>query len=138
MRGPVGVMEFSSCGRLLVVADGHPARLRVLDRTAKFGPTIEVTSPSRPTSLAFGSSTTLLVGLEDGRFVKYTINFETGSLVKGWSNSSLRGPSSAITAISLNKASQVLALVAGPTVFVFTHVPETGELTQCAEYTDQS
>lgn len=134
IRGPVGVMEFSPCGRFLVIAEG--ARLRILDRTANFSPTVEANSPSRPTSFAFESSTALFAGLEDGSFVKYAVDLKTKSLVKGWSNWSLRGPSSAITAISLNKASQVLALVAGPTVFVFTRVPETGKSSLLAVYMD--
>lgn len=126
-RGSVGTMEFSPSGRFLVVGGGHPARLRVLDRMAGFCPMIEAGAISQPASLAFESSTTFIAGLDDGRFVKYTIDLKSKRLVKEWTNNSLRGPASSVTAIALDGTSEILALAVGPSVFVFIRVPETGE-----------
>jgi WD40 repeat protein len=127
-RGSVGTMEFSPSGRFLVVGGGHPARLRVLDRLAGFSPMIEADAISQPASLAFESSTTFIAGLDDGRFVKYTIDLKSKRLVKEWTNNSLRGPASSVTAIALDGTSEILALAVGPSVFVFIRVPETGEV----------
>lgn len=126
LRGSVDAMEFSPSGRFLVVGDGNPARLRVLDRLTRFCPTMEAEAISQPTSFAFENSSTFLVGLDDGRFSKYTIDLRSKRLVIGWTNSGPRGPSP-VTAMALNKTGQTLALVAGPNVLVFIRVFENGE-----------
>lgn len=120
------MMEFSLNGRFLIVGDGNPPRLWVLDRLTGFCPSIEARAISQPTSLTFEGSTTFLTGLDDGRFVKYTIDLKSKRLVKEWTNNVLRGPSS-ITAIALSGASQILAVAAGPSVFIFNRVSVTGE-----------
>jgi WD40 repeat protein len=126
LEGPMNVMEFSPDGKFLIVGEGQPARLRVFDRLAGFCPAIEADTISQPTSLAFESSTTFLAGLDDGRFVEYSIDLKSKRLVKGRTNSVLRGPS-LVSALALDEKSQTLALAVGPSVFVFRRVSGTGE-----------
>lgn len=126
LGGSVSVVEFSPNGRFLIVGEGQPARLQVLDRLAGFCPTIEADTISQPTSFVFESSATFLAGLDDGRFVVYSIDLRSKRLIKGWTNNVLRGPSS-VAAIALNETSQILALAVGPSVFVFRRISETGE-----------
>ena len=124
----VNFMAFSPSGRFLVVGDGKPARLRVFDRQVGFRFTIEKDTASSPTSLTFESPTSFLTGFNDGRFVEYRIDSNSQRLVKGRTNNTLRGVS-CITAIALDETSQILALAVGPSVFVFSRISETGEVT---------
>ena len=126
-RESVNFMAFSPSGRFLIVGDGEPPRLRVFDRQVGFQLTIEKDVASSPTSLTFETPTSFLAGLEDGRFVEYRIDLASNRLVKGWTNNMLRGISH-ITAIALDETSKILALAAGPSVFVFSRIPETGEV----------
>lgn len=126
LRGSVGVMKFSPDSKFLLVGGGRPGFLQVFDCLAGYFPTIEANALSQPTAFSFETSTTFLAGLRDGRFVEYTIDVKSRHLVQGWTNGTLCGPSP-IVAMALNETSQVLALVAGPSVFIFARVPETGK-----------
>ena len=120
-------MVFSPNGRFLIAGGTEPARLRVFDRLVGFRPTMETDAVSSPTSLTFESSTSFLVGLDDGRFVRYAIGLNPKRLVQGWTNNTLRG-ALCVTAIALDETAQVLALAVGPSVFVFSRISETGEV----------
>lgn len=124
----MNLMAFSPSGRFLIVGNREPARLRVLDGLVGFRPMMETATPGIiPTSLALESPTSFLAGFDDGRFISYSIDSNSERLVKGWTNNTLRG-ASRVTAMALDETSQILALVAGPSVFVFSRIPETGEV----------
>lgn len=127
LRVSVGAMAFSPDGRFLLVGSGLPDCLQVFDCLAGYFPTIKADALSRPTAFSFETFTTFLAGHGDGRFAEYTIDLKSKRLVQGWTNSILCGPSP-IASMALNETSKVLALVVGPSVFIFTRVPETGKM----------
>lgn len=121
----VRFMEFSPNGRFLIMAGWGQGRLHVLDRLAGFSSAVETSTISPSTSLTFESSSSFLVGLEDGRFVEYKIDLRSRHLVKGWTNDSLHGNLS-VAAIALDATARILALAVGHDVFVFHRAARTG------------
>ena len=119
-------MELSSNGRFLIVGDRRMSRLQVLDRLVGFRPAIETWTTSQPTSLAFESSSSFLVGFDDGRFAEYLIDLGAKCLVHRWTNDTLRG-TSPVTAIALDATARNLALAVGSDVLVFNRFTGTGE-----------
>jgi hypothetical protein len=86
---------------------------------------IETWTASQPASLAFESSTSFLVGLDDGRFARYRIDLGSGRATHQWTNDTPRG-TSPVTAIALDTTTRVLALAVGSDILVFNRFTTTG------------
>ena len=113
-------LEFSPNGRFLAVGHGSPS-LCLLDKTSGFYPKISDAMPTYPTSLVWETSKSFYVGLCDGRFVYYEIDLRGKQLVMGSIDSRFRG-AFPVTAIALNKESNILAVSVGPEVYVFRRI----------------
>ena len=116
-------MEFSPNGRFLAVGD-QESSLYILDRLSGFFSPILAATPATPTALVWETSETFYVGLNDGRFIHYRIDWESNKLVRGTVNSFFRGPYP-VTAIALDAESKTLVLSVGPDVFASRRIHST-------------
>ena len=117
-------MEFSPSGQFLAVGDRDSASLYILDELAGFHPIISDATPETPTALVWETSSTLYVGLTNGRFVHYQIDLGGNKLVKGTVNDRFRGPFP-VTAIALDAESKTLVISVGPEVFALRRIRAT-------------
>ena len=126
-------IEFSPSGRFLAVGDRDSSSLFILDELAGFYPTISDATPGTPTALVWETSSTLYVGLTNGRFVHYRIDLGGNKLLRGTVNRHFHGPFP-VTAIALDAESKTLAVSVGPEVFVLRRIRATSTsylLTSC-------
>lgn len=121
----IGFLEFSPNGRFLAVGHGYSS-VSLLDKTNGFGLKISNATPTYPTALAWETSKSFYVGLDDGRFIYYTIDLRGNQLVKGPVDGRFCG-AFPVTAIGLNKDRKILAVSVGPEVFIFQRALTTSE-----------
>jgi WD40 repeat protein len=121
-------VEFSPTGRFLAVGD--ESSLHVLDRVAGFHPIISSTTFGEPTALAWETSKTFYVGLNNGIFIHYQIDLGEKVLVRGAVNTLFRG-AFPVTAITLDADSKTLVLSVGPGVFAFRRIHGTSTFFCC-------
>jgi hypothetical protein len=120
----IAFMEFSPDCRFLAVGNRSPSFIFILDKLARFHPTISAATPAEPTALVWESSKLFYVGMNDGRFIHYQINLGEKQLVRGVVNNHFHGKFP-ITAMALDVESKMLVLSVGPDVFAFRRIRGT-------------
>lgn len=120
-------MEFSPNGRILAVGDRGLSLLYILDKLAGFHPKISAVMLAEPTALVWETAETFYVGLSDGYFVHFRINFKDDGLVEGFVNGSLRDEGFPVTAVALDAESRTLVMSVGPSVFAFRRIRATSK-----------
>lgn len=121
----VTLAEFSPNGQFLAVGDQDLTSLYILDKLTGFHPKVSAITLGQPTALVWETDETFYVGLNDGYFIHYRINFKRDILVEGAMNGYLRREGFPITSMALDAGSTTLVVSVGPAVFAFRRIRAT-------------